>query len=312
MSAQATGYYTHAVCVDHNPGDRHPECPARLRSVQSALEAETFSDLVRFEAPLASTEPIYLVHDKDYVDDILAGVPLEGRAFLDPDTVMSPASGEAALRAVGAVCSAVDAVMAGELRNAFCAVRPPGHHAERDRAMGFCLFNNVAIAARYAQHAHGIEKVAVLDFDVHHGNGTQHSFYDDDTVFFGSSHQWPAYPGTGKASETGRGGVNCNVPLSPGDGSPEFRAAWTDIILPSLTEFNPDFMIISAGFDAHERDPLANLNVQTEDYGWITGKLLSIAKHCCDNRVVSSLEGGYDLQALAKSSARHVEVMMTA
>lgn len=305
-----TALFTHPICIEHDPGEMHPECPDRLRAVMAALDDSAFDGLDRCEAPLADTKVIEYVHTPDHVRQILDSVPSEGRAFLDPDTAMSPASGEAGLRAVGGACAAVDAVMAGTAHNAFCAVRPPGHHAERERAMGFCLFNTVAVAAKYAQVAHGLKRVAVVDFDVHHGNGTQNSFYDNDSLFFGSSHQWPAYPGTGSADETGASNSNCNVPLAPGAGSREFRNAWENTILPALEAFAPELIIISAGFDAHARDPLANLEVQTEDYGWVTHEIMAIADRCCQGRVISSLEGGYDLNALADSAAVHVQALM--
>ncbi len=304
--------YHHDACVDHDPGAGHPECPARLQAVMRALEAETFKDLNKLEAPEGDLDTIKATHGPRYVDEVMDAAPGEGRIYLDPDTSMSPRSGEAALRAVGAACAAVDEVMSGGARNAFCAVRPPGHHAEESQAMGFCLFNSVAVAARHAQVKHGAGKVAVVDFDVHHGNGTQHSFQDDATLFFGSSHQSPCYPGTGAAHETGVDNNIVNAPLAPGSGSNEFRMAWRDKILPELRRFNPDLLIISAGFDAHARDPLAQLQVLTEDYAWITEQLMNAARECCDERVVSCLEGGYDLQALAASAAVHVETLMTA
>lgn len=307
-----TSLFTHPVCIEHDPGAMHPECPDRLRSVLAALDGDDFSALDRREAPIADRAIIERTHDAAYVTQILESVPDVDLIFLDPDTAMCPASGEAALRAAGGACAAVDAVIAGDSDNAFCAVRPPGHHAERDRAMGFCIFNNVAIAAEHARAAHGLSRVAVLDFDVHHGNGTQNSFYGDPDLFFGSSHQWPAYPGSGSAHETGADNTNCNVPLSPGAGSREFRRAWEKTILPAVEEFAPELIIISAGFDAHARDPLANLEVQTEDYGWVTDRIMDVADDCCHGRVVSSLEGGYDLQALAASAACHVRALMRA
>lgn len=305
-----TRLYSHPVCIEHDMGAMHPECPDRLRVIMAALEDEDFKELDRQEAPVADRSLIDRAHDEAYVTEILENVPEEGRVYLDPDTSMCPASGEAALRAVGGVCAAVDDVLTGKADNAFCAVRPPGHHAERDRAMGFCLFNNVAVAAEHARAAYGLKRVAVVDFDVHHGNGTQHTFYDDPDLFFGSSHQWPCYPGTGSVDETGADNSNVNAPLAPGAGSHEFRRAWEDLILPALVDFSPELVIISAGFDAHARDPLANLNVQTEDYGWVTERIMEAANICCDGRLVSSLEGGYDLQALASSSALHIETLM--
>lgn len=307
-----TNLYTHPSCVEHDPGTYHPECPDRLRSVLKALDDPAFKDLVRIEAPVAARDDIERVHVRSYVSRLLENVPSSGKVHLDPDTAMSPKSGEAAMRASGAVCAAVDAVMSGEAGNAFCAVRPPGHHAEASRAMGFCLFNSVAIGAEYARAKHGLKRVAVIDFDVHHGNGTQHSFENDPGLFYGSSHQYPAYPGTGLNDETGVAENICNVPLRPGSGSAEFRRAYEDAILPSLRAFNPELLIVSAGFDAHAADPLAQLMLKTEDFAWITQKLCDLAADCCDGRVVSSLEGGYDLDALAESAAAHVRTLMRA
>ncbi|MBT3990399.1 MAG: histone deacetylase family protein [Rhodospirillaceae bacterium] len=304
-----THYYQHPVCITHEPGPHHPESPDRLRSVEAALSVAEFADLVRFEAPETTPGVISLMHDPNYVDHILRSVPKSGYAQLDPDTILSPGSGEAALRAVGGICAAVDDVVAGPASNAFCALRPPGHHAERAQAMGFCLFNNIAIAAQYARKAHGLDKIAVIDFDVHHGNGTQHMFEPDASLFYGSSHQFPAYPGTGAASETGVGNV-VNVPLSPGSGSEPFRAAYRDVILPALRGFSPELLLISAGFDAHIQDPLCQLNVTTADFAWITEELLAVADECCAGRVVSTLEGGYDLDALAESVGVHVEGLL--
>lgn len=313
----STAFYFHQACIDHDPGAMHPECPDRLRAVASALNDDDFGGLDRREPPQATLEQIDRAHDPDYVRFTLDQVPSEGqdRVQLDPDTAMSPASGEAALRAAGGVCAAIDALMAGEIQNAFCGSRPPGHHAERDRSMGFCLFNNVAVGAYHARVVHGLARVAVVDFDVHHGNGTQHTFYDDPALFFGSSHQYPAYPGTGLIEERGveddRGAsTNSNVPLAPGDGSRHFRDAWENTLLPDLQDFAPDLIIISAGFDAHEMDPLANLNVQTEDYAWITRQIMNVADDCCDGRLISNLEGGYHLGALGASVAVHVKTLM--
>lgn len=278
----------------------------------AALSGHDFEELQWMDAPLADAATVKLAHGDAYVDQILDNVPTSGRVYLDPDTAMNPDSGEAALRAVGAACAAVDAVIAGDVANAFCAVRPPGHHAEYDRAMGFCLFNTVSVAARHGIATHGLNKIAVVDFDVHHGNGTQHAFYDDENLFFGSSHQMPAYPGTGARTETGAEHTNCNVPLPPGAGSREFRAAWNDEILGALEAFSPELIIISAGFDAHESDPLAQLEVKTEDYGWITSEIMDVADRVCEGRVISSLEGGYDLPALGRNAAEHVRALMTA
>ena len=291
-------------------GAGHPESPDRLRAVMEALKADAFDGLDRREAPMADLDQIARVHPRDYIDRLLAAIPESGLVQLDPDTAVCPASGEAGLRAAGAACAAVDAVMAGEAANAFCAVRPPGHHAEPSRPMGFCLFNNVAVGALQAREAHGLTRVAVADFDVHHGNGTQAMFWDDENLFFGSSHQSPFYPGTGSATERGIAGNIVNAPLAAGSGSREFREAWEGIILPALVEFDPEFLLISAGFDAHEADPLASLRLNEEDYVWITRKLMKVADDHCEGRIVSTLEGGYDLGALARSVAVHVKTLM--
>ncbi len=306
----ATALYTHPVCVEHEMGDYHPERPERLRAILHALEAEAFQSLERREAPRAEVAPIERVHKAFYVEGILENAPVEGHRHLDPDTALCPVSPEAGLRAAGAAMAAVDAVFAGELRNAFCAVRPPGHHAESQQALGFCLFNNVAVSARHARASHGIKRVAVVDFDVHHGNGTQNDFWFEPDLFYASSHQWPCYPGTGMEHETGVEDNVVNVQLRPGAGSKEFRAGYEDVILPRLEKFAPELLIISAGFDAHKRDPLANLMLETEDYAWVTRELVRIAENCCEGRVVSSLEGGYDLEALADGVAAHVSALM--
>ena len=304
--------FTHPACLEHDAGPGHPESPARLRAVLEALHQPQFEKLVWREARRATDEEIERVHARAYVAQVMHAVPQVGRVSLDLDTAVSPGSGEAALRAAGAVCGAVDAVAAGEGANAFCAVRPPGHHAERDRAMGFCLFNNIAIGALHARAKHGFRRAAVVDFDVHHGNGTQDSFAADSDLFYASTHQWPAYPGTGAADERGAAGNIVNVPLAPYSGSPEFRAAWSRIILPALADFAPDFILISAGFDAHADDPLASLELRDDDYAWVTGEIAKIAKEKCAGRVVSALEGGYDIRALANSCAAHVAALMTA
>jgi acetoin utilization deacetylase AcuC-like enzyme len=302
--------YTHDACLKHDPGSYHPESPARLRSVLAGLSQPEFAELKRREAPRAALDEVARCHPRPFIEAVLAAVPQRGHTALDPDTVLSPGSGEAALRAVGAVCAAVDAVIAGEGDNAFCAVRPPGHHAEADRAMGFCLFNNVAIGARHAQAQYAIERVALLDFDVHHGQGTQAVVEPDASLFYGSTHQYPLYPGTGFARERGIDGNVVNVPLRPNSGSDEFRAAWSGRILPELDRFAPELLIVSAGFDGHKRDPLAQLRLETEDFRWITEELLSIADRHAGGRVVSALEGGYDLEALAAASAAHVRALM--
>ena len=306
----ATLLYTHRVCIDHHTGDRHPESPDRLRSVQAVLAGESFDSLVRREAPEASREQLSLAHEPEYVDAVLAAIPKTGHRHLDPDTVVSPASGEAARRGAGAVVAAVDAIMTEQgAENAFCAVRPPGHHAERARSMGFCLFNNVAVGALHGRAEHGLRRAAVVDFDVHHGNGTQHMFENDEDLFYASSHQAPFYPGTGSENETGVGNI-FNAPLAAGSGSAEFRAAYEDRILPGLRRFDPDILFTSAGFDAHADDPLAQLRLTEDDYRWITRELLAVAKECCDGRIVSALEGGYNLGALARSTEAHVLELM--
>lgn len=301
---------THYDCIDHDTGPGHPESPDRLRAILEALEDEAFHILVRAEAPHAPTEDLLRVHPLSHIEHVLESVPAHGHHHIDPDTVLSPMSGEAALRAAGAVIAAVDAVATGEVRNAFCAVRPPGHHAERHEAMGFCFFNNVAVGAERARAVHGLTRVAVVDFDVHHGNGTQHLFWDDPDLFYGSTHQSPAFPGTGSQTERGHHHNIVNVPLRPGAGSDEFRAAMSDIVLPAVRAFGPDLLMISAGFDAHARDPLAHLRLTVDDFGWVTQHLMAVAAECCDHRIVSVLEGGYDLPALAASVARHVRTLM--
>ena len=304
---------THPACLEHDTGPWHPECADRLRVVLRALEAEEFLPLLREQAPLATEAQLTLVHPAAFVRAILAVRPAEGESVsLDADTVMSAGSAEAALRAAGAAVHAVDAVMEGWARAAFAAVRPPGHHAERNQAMGFCLFANAAIAARHAQARWGLSRVAVLDFDVHHGNGTQDIFFADPSLFYGSSHQFPCYPGTGAAQETGVSGNVVNAPLPPGATGAEFRAAWSDTILPALDRFAPDLIVVSAGFDAHKADPLAQLRLETADFGWITERLLDIAARHCRGRLVSVLEGGYDLDALAASAAAHVRALLQA
>lgn len=301
---------THAACARHDPGAWHPERPARLGAVVQALQQPGFEALVWQEAPQVSLEQIRLAHPGDFPERVLALIPEEGHAGVDVDTTVSPDSGEAALRAAGALVAGVDAVMADQATNAFCAVRPPGHHAEPDVAMGFCLFNNVGIAARHAQKRHGLRRIAVVDFDVHHGNGSQAMFWDDAGVFFASSHQYPLYPGTGRREERGAHGQIVNAPLPPGTGSEHFRNAWSEIILPSLDRFAPELILISAGFDGHLLDPLANLELGEADYTWVTGELKRLAGRHAKGRIVSTLEGGYHLEALAASAAAHVQALM--
>ncbi len=300
---------SHAACLDHQTPVGHPESPARLRAVLDAMSDPIFDELQREEAPRASIEDIARVHPRGFVDDLLASVPSNGVAHIDADTAMSPGSGEAALRAAGAVCRAVDAVVSGDAQNAFCAVRPPGHHAEPETSMGFCLFNNVAVGALYAREKFGLEKAAVIDFDVHHGNGTQAMFEADENLFYASTHQSPLYPGTGGASETGVGNI-VNVPLEQGADRGAFRASYEKVILPALRAFDPHILFISAGFDGHADDPLAGLNLSEPDYVWVTKELMDVAQNACEGRIVSTLEGGYDLGALARSTSAHVATLM--
>jgi acetoin utilization deacetylase AcuC-like enzyme len=305
----ATLLYTHPACLEHDPGSYHPESAARLRAVLDALGDPEFAGLDRREAPEAALDDLLRVHPRRHVERLLAAVPKSGHVGIDPDTVLSPASGKAALRAVGAVTAAVDAVVKKEALNAFCAVRPPGHHAEPNRAMGFCLFNNAAIGAARACEVHGLERIAIVDFDVHHGNGTQAAFASDGRFFYASTHQSPLYPGTGAASETGVGNI-LNVPLRPMSGSGAFRLGVTQCILPALDAFQPQFVVVSAGFDAHRSDPLAQLMLEDADFAWITERLVEIARRHADGRLVSTFEGGYDLANLGASVAAHVRVLM--
>ncbi|MFQ5534922.1 MAG: histone deacetylase family protein [Sphingomonadales bacterium] len=305
-----TALFTHGVCLDHDTGPGHPERPDRLSAVLNALAGDEFALLIRRQAPPATIEQLTRVHDPAYVDQVLAAAPEQGRVRLDPDTLMSPKSGAAALRAAGAVCAAVDFVISGQATNAFCAVRPPGHHAEPSTAMGFCLFNNIATGAFHARAAHGLERVAVVDFDVHHGNGTQDAFHGHPGLFFASTHQSPLYPGTGLTGEEGGAGNIHNVPLPPGAGSREFRAAFEARILPALDAFGPQFILVSAGFDAHANDPLAQLNLTEDDFGWATRQLVERAALHCQERLVSTLEGGYNLAALRASAKAHLRALI--
>ena len=301
---------SHPACLAHDPGEGHPERPDRLRAIERALESEAFQMLTRDDAPRADLAAIARVHPNDYIEAIRAATPKQGRAAVDPDTSMSPGSFEAALRAAGGAVFAVDEVMSGKARNAFVSTRPPGHHAEVATPMGFCFFNNAAIAARHAQAAHGAERVAIVDFDVHHGNGTQHIFWDDRTVMYASTHQMPHYPGTGAVRERGEHDQIVNAPLRAGDGGEAFREAMETVILPRVEAFSPDLVIISAGFDAHRRDPLGNINLVEADFSWATRKLMEIAREKAHDRVVSVLEGGYDLEGLSRSVAAHVTTLM--
>ena len=301
---------SHPACLNHLTPAGHPERPDRLRAIEQALEDEKFQSLARVEAPRGPLEIIALCHPTDYIEAIRDASPAEGLVRLDADTAMSPGSFEAALRAVGGAKLAVDEVMTGKASNAFVATRPPGHHTETARPMGFCLFNNAAIAARYAQKMHGIERAAIVDFDVHHGNGSQDIFWSDKSVMYCSTHEMPLYPGTGAVGERGEFNTVVNAPLSAGDGGAAFKEAFEAAILPRLREFKPDILIISAGFDAHTRDPLANLNLVEADYTWVTKKLMDVADVSANGRVVSLLEGGYDLQGLSRSVAAHVTALM--
>jgi acetoin utilization deacetylase AcuC-like enzyme len=307
----ATLLIEHPIFLEHEMPPGHPERVDRIRAVTEALANPRFDDAIRREAPKAEVDAATLVHDRRYVDLIVGNAPTEGFVQLDADTFMSPGTLPAALHAVGGACLAVDEVMRGSVASAFCAIRPPGHHAESDSGMGFCIFNNVAIAARHAQKAHGAERVAILDWDVHHGTGTQEIFWRDPSVLYASSHQFPFYPGTGAANETGVGNI-VNAPLEAGAGAAEFRSALTGKLLPAIDAFRPDLMLISAGFDAHRRDPLGMLELGEEDFVWATRELMALANRHCAGRIVSMLEGGYDLQALAGSTAAHVAALMEA
>jgi acetoin utilization deacetylase AcuC-like enzyme len=300
-----TFYYSNPICLEHLVPAGHPERPDRMKALEAVFEHEHFNTLVRHLAPEAAAESVLLAHPESYLAKIRAAIPETGFSRIDSDTTASPRSMEAALISVGGAMAAVDAVFRKEADNAFVATRPPGHHAEKNTSMGFCLFNQAAIAARHAQKAYGAERVAIIDWDVHHGNGTQDIFYDDASVIYCSTHQMPLYPGTGALRETGKGNI-FNAPLSANDGSDQFREAFKTRILPALEETRPDLIIISAGFDAHHRDPLAEINLVADDFDWATGKLMDIAGRYSGNRVVSLLEGGYDLVGLAESAAAHV------
>jgi acetoin utilization deacetylase AcuC-like enzyme len=304
-----TRLYTHPIYLEHVTPSGHPERPDRLRAIARVLEDESFSALDRAEAPMGEETAILYAHPESYVERIRELIPETGMVRVDADTSVSPRSWDAALTAFGAATAAVDDVFGGKTDNVFVAARPPGHHAERTTAMGFCLFNNAAIAARHAQRAHGVERVAIVDWDVHHGNGTQDIFWSDPSVLYCSTHQMPLYPGTGAKNETGVGNI-VNAPLSPRTGSAEFREAFSTRIVPAIDDFRPDLIVISAGFDAHHRDPLAELNLTEADFDWATGKLMERAGRFSGNRIVSLLEGGYDLEGLAFSVAAHIKRLM--
>ncbi len=307
----STLYYTHEMSLKHENGPGHPERPDRIRAVEKVLSHEIFNPLVRKTAPKGNKDHVRLAHPDNFISLIEKTKPNEGYAYIDGDTAMNKYTWDALMYAIGGSVDAVDHVMTGKNKNAFLGVRPPGHHAETSRALGFCIFNNVAIAANYARKKYGAERVAVIDFDVHHGNGTQDIFWSDKNLYYGSTHQMPLFPGTGALSETGVGNI-WNAPLKSGDNGDVFKEAMKTRIFPSLTEFNPDLLIISAGFDAHRNDPLASINLVEDDFGWITGKLLDIADKQCEGRVISVLEGGYHLEALAKSVGVHVKHLLSA
>jgi acetoin utilization deacetylase AcuC-like enzyme len=310
MKFMTTFLFTHPVCLLHDNGPAHPECPERLSAILAELDKPEFAALERRAAPVADKAAIARVHAPAYIDMVLDMVPREGRVMFDEETSLTPESGEAALRAAGAVVAAVDAVMATPNSNAFCAVRPPGHHAATPPASGFCLFNNVAIGAAHACAAHGLKRVAIVDFDVHHGNGTQAWVEGQDGVLFVSSHQFPLWPGSGRASDHGPHGNIVNIPLPPGAGGDVFRAAMQAKALPALEAFRPEMIFISAGFDAHRADPLGGLRLVEDDYNWITAKLVEQAKAMCGGRIISTLEGGYNIEALARSAAAHMRGLM--
>jgi acetoin utilization deacetylase AcuC-like enzyme len=303
---------SHRSSLDHQTPPGHPERPDRIRAIEQVLGESRFDKLVREQAPEGTLDSVTLCHSEHYISELRHIAPQSGLIYLDADTSMSPGTWEAAMRGVGGAVAATDAVMSGTHGNAFVAMRPPGHHAEISRPMGFCLFDHAAIAARHAQRKYGIARAAVVDFDVHHGNGTQDIFWSDPTVMYCSTHQMPLFPGTGARGERGEHDTIVNAPLAPEDGSATFRAAFENAILPQLQKFSPELIIISAGFDAHYRDPLASLNLRAEDFGWVTRKLMDVADASAGGRIVSVLEGGYDLQGLQESVAAHVTALMGA
>ncbi|WP_117190768.1 histone deacetylase family protein [Rhizobium terrae] len=306
-----TRLYEHEIFLEHRTPEGHPERADRLRSLNIALQHPNFSTLDRKQAPQANEDSVLLVHPEKHLRAVMRSIPEEDEVRqIEADTYVGPKSFQAALTGVGGAMAAVDDVLSGKVDNAFVAARPPGHHAEKNKFMGFCLFNNAAIAARHSRQKHGIERVAIVDWDVHHGNGTQDIFWDDPSVLFCSTHQMPLYPGTGAKDETGIKNNVINAPLSPDTGSEHFREAFKSRVLPALENFRPDFLIISAGFDAHHRDPLAQINLVGDDFDWATGRLMELAGKYANNRVVSLLEGGYDLEGLAESAGMHILRLM--
>lgn len=305
----ATALITHADCLNHVTPEGHPERVARLEHILHALEG---LDLTRVTAPMAAEDDILRCHPAGYLEGLRRTRPEEGWAQIDGDTFLSPGSLDAAFRAAGAVLRGVDMVLADEVQNAFAAVRPPGHHAETGTSMGFCLFGNAALAAKHALDHHGLNRVAVVDFDVHHGNGTQDLLWDEPRALFISSQQMPLWPGSGRPDEDGAHGQILNMPLPPGSGGAEMKAAYESQAFPRLRSFKPELIIISAGFDAHQDDPLASLNWSTADFAWLTRELCSLAAELCGGRIVSTLEGGYDLNALSRAARAHVEELMKA
>lgn len=305
-----TRLYEHQVFLAHHVPEGHPERPDRLRALNAALEHPHFSTLDRKEAPIANEDAVLLAHPEEHLFSVMRSMPEEGVRQIEADTHASPESLKAALTAIGGAMAGVDDVFTGKADNVFVAGRPPGHHAEHDKVMGFCFFNTVAIAARHAQKTYGVERVAIVDFDVHHGNGTQYIFWNDPSVLFCSTHQMPLYPGTGAKDETGAHDTIVNAPLSPNSAGDHFREAMKSRVLPALENFQPDFLLISAGFDAHHRDPLAQINLVGDDFDWITGRLMEIAGKYASNRLVSVLEGGYDLEGLAESAGLHIARLM--
>lgn len=305
----ATVYFTHSAALQHVTPPGHPERVARIEAIYAALRDADFAGLDRRQAPLADEAEVLRCHPATYLEKVKRARPADGWAQLDGDTFMSPGSFATALHAIGGVNAAVDAVLAGEAANGFVAMRPPGHHAERETAMGFCLFGTVSVAAKRALDHHGLARVAVLDFDVHHGNGTQDLLWDEPRAMFVSSHQMPLYPGSGARGERGAHGQIVNLPLAPGTGGAEMRQVWEGA-LAQVAVFEPELIIVSAGFDAHRADPLGGLNWTEADFAWITHAICDLADDCCQGRVVSSLEGGYDLDALGASVAAHLRVLM--